>query len=404
MGMSKRILFTGGRTLTAMELARLFSRQGHNVYLADSVWFPVTRFSNSVTRYIKVPEPRFDPQGYVSALLNIVHDERIDLLLPSLEEIFYVARAAETFPPGCIVWIDTFDKLDILHNKWTFIEYMNGFGFRTPMTERVCSREKLVSFLSTCSFKKAIVKPVYSRFASQTSIWNRGDVLHASIRPTKAQPWIVQEFIDGLHLCTFSLTQKSRVLAHAVYPSQQQWGIGSSTVFEHMNHPGTQRWVERFVSKTNFTGQIGFDFIETADGILYPIECNPRATAGIHLFNDTTELVGQFVGDQKEMTVIPRRGEVRSVKFALVLRLARLILSIQPVREWKKTWQFLRRSRDIFYAKGDLWPVVGQMISFIEIALQSARLGMSPIKVATRDCDYNGIDESKVLALRRGLN
>ena len=82
-----------------MGLARLFSRQGHEVYLADSVRFPVTRFSNSVTRYIKVPEPRFDPQGYVSALLNIVHDERIDLLLPSLEEIFYVARAAESFPP-----------------------------------------------------------------------------------------------------------------------------------------------------------------------------------------------------------------------------------------------------------------------------------------------------------------
>jgi predicted ATP-grasp superfamily ATP-dependent carboligase len=377
-----------------MELARLFARQGHEVYLAESFKFPLTRFSNSITRYIHVPEARFKPREYVNALSNIIAAERIDVFIPNLEEIFYVARSVESFPPGCIVWADTFEKLDMLHNKWTFIEYLKTIGFKTPETEQASSREKLISRLANFSSEKAIVKPAYSRFASQSFICNRGDRLPTSIQPTETRPWIVQEFIDGHHLCTYSLAQKERVLAHSSYPSQQQWGIGPSTVFEYENNPNAQKWVERFISKTKFTGQIGFDFIETLSGILYPIECNPRATSGIHLFNKTPEFVEQFLGGQKQKVVFPRGGEVRSVKFWLVARLIRLIITIQPMREWKKTWQCLRRSNDVLYQKGDMWPYFGHMISFAEVLFQSVRLGISPKETVTRDCDYNGIDES----------
>jgi glutathione synthase/RimK-type ligase-like ATP-grasp enzyme len=392
--MSKRILLTGGRTFAALELARLFARQGHEVYLAESALFPLTRFSNSIARYFNVPGARFRPLEYASALSDIIAEQRIDVCIPNLEEIFYIAQSAAEFAPHCIVWADSFEKLDTLHNKHDFIKYINRMGFKTPETEQASSRERLISLLAEFSVERAIVKPVYSRFASQAFIWSRGDQLPISVRPTETQPWIAQEFIDGRHLCTYSLAQKGKVLAHANYPSQQQWGIGSSTVFEYVENQKAQKWVAQFISKTGFTGQIGFDFIETSGGILYAIECNPRTTSGVHLFNKTPEFVEQFCGCQKDEVVVPRGGGVRAVKFWLVVRLIRLIFTVQPVREWKKTWQWLLRSSDVLYERGDLWPCFGHMIGFGEVLFQSARLGMSPKEVVTRDCDYNGIDES----------
>jgi len=83
--MSKRILITGGRAFFALELARLFARQGHEVYLADSVQFPVARFSNSITGFISLPEPRFKPREYVSALSNVIVEKDIDVCIPTVE-------------------------------------------------------------------------------------------------------------------------------------------------------------------------------------------------------------------------------------------------------------------------------------------------------------------------------
>lgn len=393
--MSKRILLTGGRAPAAMELARLFAGQGCMVILAESVRFPVTRFSNSITRYIHVPEARFKPQEYGEALAKIIIEENIDIFIPTCEEIFYVAQMVEKLSPQCMVWADDFKKLDLLHNKWTFMEYAKEIGFKTPSTYKISSRDALLSHLINSPSNKLIVKPAYSRFGSQTLIWNREDQLPSDIKPTEVQPWVVQQFLDGVHLCTYSLAYKGKLLAHSIYPSQQQWGIGSSTVFEYVDHPVAKKWVEHFVSKTSFTGQIGFDFIETSDGVLYPIECNPRSTSGTHLFNNTPELTVRFLNphDNKDI-LIPYGHEIRSIKFALLVRLFRLILSREPIREWKKTWQFLQRSSDVLYKYDDFRPAFGQMISVAEFLMQSMWLGVPPTEIATYDSGYNGIDEA----------
>jgi hypothetical protein len=163
--------------------------------------------------------------------------------------------------------------------------------------------------------------------------------------------------------------------------------------FEYLNHPVAEKWVENFVSKTSFTGQIGFDFIETSDGTLYPIECNPRASSGVHFFRETPEFVRLFLSDEEREVVIPKGGEIRSLKLWLFVRLFRLIFAAQPVSEWKETWRCLRRSTDVLYEKGDLLPYAGHMVSFAEILFRSMRLRMSLSQVASRDCDYDGISE-----------
>jgi hypothetical protein len=60
------------------------------------------------------------------------------------------------------------------------------------------------------------------------------------------------------------------------------------------DHPATLNWVQSFVSRTQFSGQIAFDFIESAEGQVWAIECNPRTTSGIHLFADMPGITSAF--------------------------------------------------------------------------------------------------------------
>ena len=51
--------------------------------------------------------------------------------------------------------------------------------------------------------------------------------------------------------------------------------------------PAILDWVYKFVEDLDpqFSGQLGFDFIEATNGDIYALECNPRATNGISFFS-----------------------------------------------------------------------------------------------------------------------
>jgi glutathione synthase/RimK-type ligase-like ATP-grasp enzyme len=177
-------------------------------------------------RFIRVPEPRFRPREYISALSNVVASERIDVCIPILEETFYIAWGIEQFPPGCIVWADTIEKLDMLHNKLTFIEHVKTMGFQTPKTESVSSRSELMSCLTRFPSDKVVMKPVYSRFGVRAFIWSRGESVPTAIQPTETQSWIVQEFIDGRPLVTWSLAKRDRCLHTRIICCNSNGGSG----------------------------------------------------------------------------------------------------------------------------------------------------------------------------------
>jgi len=94
--------------------------------------------------------------------------------------------------------------------------------------------------------------------------------------------WVAQRYAGSELLCTYAVAHEGRLLAHAAYRAPQT-ASGASVCFRSDADPQAREWVELFVQRTGFSGQIAFDFIRTQDGSLLPIECNPRATSGVHL-------------------------------------------------------------------------------------------------------------------------
>ena len=135
------ILLTGGRAPAALELARAFHRAGHTVFMAESLRGHLSQPSNAIKANFVVPAPRQDGDAFIVALKKIIEENKIDLLIPTCEEIFHIAMRRDELP--CTVFAEPINKLDQLHNKWEFISTAVDYGLSIPETTLVKTMDDL---------------------------------------------------------------------------------------------------------------------------------------------------------------------------------------------------------------------------------------------------------------------
>jgi hypothetical protein len=102
----------------------------------------------------------------------------------------------------------------------------------------------------------------------------------------------MQQFITGQEYCTHSTVRKGKIRLHCCAKSSP-----FQVNYEHVDNPKIFAWIETFVNKFNLTGQISFDFIQTEDGIVYPIECNPRTHSAITMFYNHPDVAKAYLTD-----------------------------------------------------------------------------------------------------------
>lgn len=380
----RRILLTGGRAPATLELARLLQAAGHEVFVAESMPWPLTRFSRAVTANFRVPPPRFAPAAFIEALIEIARREQIDCLIPTCEEIYTVAHGRERLAGYCSVFAADLVTLHRLHHKGCFVELARQLGLAVPETRLVYSRAEAEALLATG--REWVFKPVYSRAGSQTIIRPRRptELARAEFRPDR--PWLAQAFVAGRQLCTFSLAHQGRLTAHAAYATEFCLGAGSTVRFAPLDHPAARAWVEQFVAGCRFTGQIAFDFIEQADQQVIALECNPRLTSGIHLFHQTPLVVEAFFGQNRPL-VTPGAGPASQLGLGMLFYAVDRVRSPEQARRW---WQALSSGREIVFQRRDPLPGLGQGLLLLNFLLWQLKHRVSGLEALTLDIEWNG--------------
>lgn len=315
-----RILMTGSRAPVTLDLSRRFYRDGHTVMHADSLPNGIGMRSRSASKAFLVPRPVDSPRTYSESLASIVDNESIDWLIPTCEEVFYIAAYRSLL--NCDVLIDDFDKLARIHNKWEFSQFAGDDFAAVPETilwrssdePGQCVKEKLPAGEVPADW---VFKPVYSRFASRTLI---GPTLTDLQRLKLAadELWIAQRRIRGVEYSTYSVASDGELLAHVTYQSLYRAGLGSGICFGAVRIPAIEDFVRHFVQTENYTGQIGFDFIEDAGGRYWVLEGNPRATSGAHLFGIKEPLGDALLNVRANDDVLkPSSARPAMVEFAM---------------------------------------------------------------------------------------
>ncbi len=386
---AKRVLLTGGRAPASLELARLLAAAGHEVFAAESIAFPLTRFSNCIRQSFRIASPREDEQRFVGQLIGLIRDYHIHILIPTCEEIFYVSKAYHRISEYCEVFTRPIHTLRMLHSKWEFIRWLNKEGMQAPDTwilHDIQSLQLILKKVDPLEQGEWILKPEFSRFSCNVQTFKGHDL--SDLDMNRGSTWVLQRFIHGTQICTFAVCREGRVLAYSAYAPSYTAG-GAAIHFEMNEHPSVRQWVERIAEALQYTGQLAFDLIVTGDSVMdiYPIECNPRLTSGIHLFTEADSLDQAYLNPDQKGMIIPHQAFRSNVALAMFIYGLPAVRSFHEFKHWR---QAKKGARDVLFRRNDPLPLWGQLLTLSIFWMRSRKTNRTMIESSTSDIEWNG--------------
>lgn len=337
-----RILLLGARAPACLEWARFLSRQGCTVYAADSIRPTLTGYSNTIAADYHLPPPAQRLADWQEALLHIIAAQRIDTIIPTCEETFYLAQHEVLLGKS---WTSPLPLLDSLHNKYRFALQSAAWGIPAPATHPIDNPDDWLKHS-----RDYIYKACYSRFGGRTLIRPGAAELRAAL--AQGGDWLAQEPVDGEEICSYSLIIDGELRAHTAYTARHRTGGGASIDFNPCHNEETRHYVQTFARATGYHGQIGFDYIRGKNG-LRAIESNPRATSGIHLLAAAPQALWQTLCDPERPAL--HIGNGRRVQLALPVLLTAKTRLLHP-----GFWRNWLEARDVIHDLRDPLPALAQ--------------------------------------------
>ncbi|MEM8749477.1 MAG: ATP-grasp domain-containing protein [Pseudomonadota bacterium] len=344
--MKKTALLTLGRLPKALDVAHALHGAGWRVIIAEPSKWHLSRVSRSVSKCVPVTAPNDNQARYLADLLAIIEDEGVSLVVPISEEALHVTLIDRLLPEGVALYSMPHEHIRQLHDKKKFIALAASFGLPVPETHQLGSDE------ATCLAMRGayIIKPICTCSGQGLEICERGTSLpQLEARP----PSVVQAFLDGAHKSSFSIAHKGRIIGTVVYRAR----ILSGTVavaFERLNQEtAIENWIAIFAEKSNHSGFISFDFIEDAAGSPLAIECNPRATSGIH-FVEPDDLANAILNPAQQF-------ELKTKPFPTMQQFYPCLTETQVAafkgNQFRDKLQVLMRSKDVSFSWRDPLPL-----------------------------------------------
>ena len=376
------VLILGGRAPVAADHARRFARQGWTVHVGDSIPCRISGWSHVVRSTVALASPRFDPAAFIAGLSQAVRRHAIDLVIPTCEEVFYLSRYRHALPSSCRILADDFDKLRTLHSKWEFLQLAGSCGGDPPASALVRSIGEAKDWAKGAP---VVLKPEFSRFGVHVRLYPGGMPADAPELADLGR-WVVQHYRHGQELCSYSVADEGRLVAHAVYLPKYRLRRSSSYYFAHHASARIAAFAARFVAQQRFTGQVSFDWIDAGNDSPAVIECNPRAISGVHLFGAGDLLPAALAGTARAL-VTPSVGRARMIAPVMASAGLAQALANGRVSTWRR--DFLAAD-DVIGVAGDRLPLAGATADMGSYLLLSLRQRCTLREAATRDIEWDG--------------
>jgi len=294
----------------ALGLVRKLAGGGREIYAADDHLLSPGNHSKYLAGHFVYPSPRSDTAGFLAELERIAREHEIDVVVPAFEEAFYISTQLERLRRVTKVFVSPFGTLARLHDKGAFERLLARLALPVPETVVVTSDEELRE--ATDRLDRYFARGAFSR-GGTCCLTNTGPLAGAleidEVHPTPASPWLVQPFVDGETVCSYSTVHGGRVSSHLMYRIPRQRNHSTGIQFEAIDATESLRLIEPIVAELRYTGQISFDFLVTDDGLTF-VECNPRATDGL-LLMPGEELAAGLLAPRPETFVLEPGGEVQ---------------------------------------------------------------------------------------------
>lgn len=392
--MAKRVLITGARSAAALEIARDFAAAGWHVHLADSVPARISRWSAVPAQHHSYPPPRSQGNAFRKAIAELTRAYDFDLIVPTCEEVFHLAQPGLRQIMDAKLFAPPIEQLTILHDKLAFADHCEAEGLPVPESRAIETADDIKTLAPEA--RDWVVKSRFGRFGERTMIApDPSELADIMAGPPGKWPgkwpgiWMAQRLTRGDEVCLHLAAYQGKLVHFAAYTSRWRLSGGACYAFEPLDPGRTEMLRElalQLVEAGGLHGQFGYDVIITPGGDPYLIECNPRATSGVHLMAGGGQLA-RAIADG-----IPARSEVSKPAYLgpamLFFGLGRAVTTGQ-IREWAST---LAAGTDAISRPGDRLPFFGAVIDTARFALVAVRRGISVNAATTYDIEWNGED------------
>lgn len=359
-------------------MSRLLANAGVRVVLADHLRWPLASASRLHDGYHRVPSFVFDHAGARAAMQDVLAVEKIDLVIPTCEETLHLAYFWRQNEPKTRLFAPDFETLVRVHNKHTFMALCAEVGMTVPDTWLLNGPGDVAATRKDAG--NLVYKPVWSRFGASVLITPKPEAL-SRLKPTKTSPWIAQQFVAGHEVSVYAVAKRGRIAALSAYRALVRARGGAAVAFAPVEADLVRPVVAAIVQHLNWTGQISFDLIVQPDGQVLPIECNPRATSGLHFFRDPGAFAAALFDEASH--VVPDVIAPQGVPLAVKLYSMRY----HPFEAFQRVRPEIE---SVFDWPGDrvgLWP---QVKSLFEFAATAASKQVSLQHASTIDIEWNG--------------
>ncbi|MEK9586238.1 MAG: ATP-grasp domain-containing protein [Halieaceae bacterium] len=336
--MDRTALLTVGRFPKALTLARGLHRHGVRVLVADPLKRQLCSVSRSVSKNYQVAAPNADIRAWERDILEIIDREQVTDLVPVSEEVCHVANLAPKLPAHVRYVGPSAPWIAQWHDKLAFVSHAIDRGVTAPSVFTTADPEARALVRQT----ECVLKP--RRGCSGTDI---SFIPPGSSLPPPSNELLVQRKVEGTHLYTISWVEDGQVMTTASYRGSTHSGT-VAVGFQSAPTPfSVKQWIEQFVADTGTTGFLSFDFILDRGGIPWGIECNPRASSGIH-FIDEAWLGAAVMGKASTPASITPAGKRAQWSYSTL------------TEAYKHLWrlrapQLLRCLRDLLVSRDVVW-------------------------------------------------
>jgi hypothetical protein len=305
-----------------------------------------------------------------------------DIVIPTCEEVFWLAEAAARDGYSGRLFAPPLDVLRILHSKALFPEFAAKLGLHSPETYVLDAAIRPETL--PLPLKELVLKPEFSRFGTHTRIApSRADI--SAIHPAPARRWVAQRRIWGDEFCSWAALHDGKVMAFAAYRPRWRQGRAAAFQIEAVDIPAIRDITERVAQMTGMTGHLSFDVVVDRDGRAWPIECNPRAVSGLHLFDASSEL-GRALVAQRACPP-PSPGTLRHLSPAMALLGLPAALMQRRLPAFLADW---RAGKDVVDREGNPLLLLGCLADAVGFAAQALRSGRSASAATTADIEWDG--------------
>lgn len=375
-------IITGARAPVALDLARALRAAGHGVHLVDCITPHAARGLRPRIPCHRLPAPRRDFAAFREAMLALLELLPDATVLPTCEEVFWLAEAARRDHWTARLLAPPIELLRQLHSKAEFPALLVALGLDAP--ETVAFDAPIALGELPFAPEDTVLKPEFSRFATHTLI-APDPARIAALRPGPGRRWVAQRRVAGDEVCAWAFAHQGLITAFAAYRPRWRQGKAAGFQLEAIEAPAVRVVSERIAGATGMTGHLSLDVIVDPAGRVWPIECNPRAVSGLHLFDANPALAAALAGNA--VLPEPPPGILRHLAPAMALLGLPSALFAGRVGALLRDW---RAGCDVMDRERQGLVTLGCLLDAARFTAQALAAGRSPAGETTVDIEWDG--------------